>query len=66
MLYTIEWLIASTSQPIRLIYSQQWDFWQGAVIMKQPECINIHEDCDPRDDNVKCEEYQGVNLCPTF
>ncbi|BBB14916.1 hypothetical protein RVIR1_04020 [Candidatus Rickettsiella viridis] len=21
------------------LYSQQWDFWQGAAKMKQPECI---------------------------
>ncbi|BBB15321.1 NADH dehydrogenase I chain G [Candidatus Rickettsiella viridis] len=27
-------------------YSQQLDFWQGAAKMKQPECINIHEDCE--------------------
>jgi dTDP-4-dehydrorhamnose reductase len=29
--------------------SQQLDFCQGAAKTKQPECINIHEDCNPRD-----------------
>jgi hypothetical protein len=24
---------------IQVLYSQQWDFWQGAARMKQPECI---------------------------
>ena len=28
------------------IYSQQLDFGQGAAKTKQPECINIHEDCE--------------------
>ena len=31
------------------VYSQQLDFWQGTAKTKQPECIKIHEDCDPRD-----------------
>ena len=28
------------------LYSQQLDFCQGAAKTKQPECINIHEDCE--------------------
>lgn len=28
------------------MYSQQLDFCQAAAIIKQPECINIHEDCE--------------------
>ena len=31
------------------VYSQQLGFCQGAVTMKQPECINNQEDGDPRD-----------------
>lgn len=27
------------------INSQRLGFWQGAAKMRQPECINIHEDC---------------------
>ncbi len=34
-------------------YSQQLDFWQGAARMKQPECIQIHEDCELSGNIVK-------------
>jgi ferrous iron transport protein B len=35
------------------IYSQQWDFCQGVAKTKQPECIGIHEDCEPRGNTDK-------------
>jgi 16S rRNA (cytosine967-C5)-methyltransferase len=34
-----------TTHILEILYSQQLDFCQGAAKMKQPECINIHEDC---------------------
>lgn len=28
------------------LYSPQLDFWQGGTKTKQPECVNLHEDCE--------------------
>jgi pyrroline-5-carboxylate reductase len=47
------------------LYSQQLDFWQGTARMKQPECINIHEDCEPRgntDKNSSAKSISSQNL----
>jgi hypothetical protein len=45
-----------------IIYSQQWDFWQGAARMKQPECINIHENCELSGNADKNSSAKHINL----
>ena len=38
------------------------DFWQGAAIMKQPECINIHEDCELSGNTAKNSSAKSIIL----
>ena len=42
-------------------YSQQSDFWQGAARMKQPECINIHEDCELSGNTAKNSSAKSIS-----
>ncbi len=42
------------------VYSQQLDFCQGAETMKQPECINIHEDCELSGNTDKISSAKSI------
>jgi DNA polymerase III subunit beta len=42
------------------VYSRQLDFCQGAATMKQPECINIHEDCESSDNTDKNSSAKSI------
>ncbi len=47
------------------VYSQQLDFCQGAAIMKQPECIEIHENCElsgNTDKNSSAKSIKEANI----
>lgn len=44
------------------IYSQQLSFCQGAAKTKQPECMSVHEDCDPRDTQARLNAKSILNF----
>ena len=46
------------------LYSQQLDFCQGAAKTKQPECINIHEDCKLSGNTDKNSSAKSILCSP--
>jgi translocation and assembly module TamB len=44
-----------------LLHSQQLDFWQGGAKTKQPQCINLHEDCELRSNTDKNSSAKNIS-----